>query len=120
LAAVNGPQRLVVSGEAAAMADLQQQLQQAGIGCRWLAVERAFHSGMVEAIAAAYERALRRQRLRPPQQALVSTVTGRMAGAEMAEAAYWVEQMRRPVRWGDGLRQARAAGARQWLEVGPE
>ena len=57
---------------------------------------------------------------RPATVPFVSTLTGRLADAdEVARAEYWVRQTREPVRFGDAVRAARAAGCEIFVEAGP-
>ena len=49
----------------------------------------------------------------------MSNVTGQLAGPGYGSAAYWVEHVREPVRFVDGVRLAESLGARVFVEVGP-
>ena len=55
----------------------------------------------------------------PPRIGLVSNVTGRLAGAGYGTAQYWVEHVRKPVRFADSVQTAETLGARVFIEVGP-
>jgi len=56
---------------------------------------------------------------RRPRVGLVSNLTGRPADAAYGSAQYWVEHVRRPVRFFEGVRAAEAGGAAIFLELGP-
>jgi len=45
-----------------------------------------------------------------PQISLVSNVTGQLAGPGYGSAPYWVEHVRQPVRFADGVRLAESLG----------
>nr|WP_051852222.1 type I polyketide synthase [Streptomyces sp. NRRL F-5650] len=47
-------------------------------------------------------------------------MTGEVAGAELATVEYWVRHVREAVRFDDGITTAHAAGARRYLELGPD
>jgi acyl transferase domain-containing protein/acyl carrier protein len=64
-------------------------------------------------------RVARSIRYRAPELALVSNLSGALAGDELGSADYWVEHARRAVRFADGVRAARASGARFFVELGP-
>lgn len=57
--------------------------------------------------------------VRAPRIGLVSNVTGQLAGAGYGSPAYWVEHVRKPVRFFDGVGLAESLGARVFVEVGP-
>jgi acyl transferase domain-containing protein len=50
---------------------------------------------------------------------LVSNLTGQLAGPGYGSPQYWVEHVRRPVRFADGVRAAESLGAGTFVEVGP-
>jgi acyl transferase domain-containing protein len=54
-----------------------------------------------------------------PRIGLVSNLTGQLAGPGYGSAEYWVEHVRRPVRFVDGVRAAESSGAGVFVEVGP-
>ena len=52
---------------------------------------------------------------------VVSNVTGEVVvGGELCEVGYWVEHVRRTVRFADGIRALRAQGVGSFLELGPD
>ncbi len=119
LAALNGPANTVVSGPLVALEALEQKLAQQGIQATRLAVSHAFHSPMMAPMLAGFEQELSSVRFTPPQRALVSNLSGRLAGAEVASAEYWCEHVMAPVRFAEGMATAAAQGALTFVEVGP-
>jgi len=118
IAAVNSPRQVVVAGRLDALDALATRLTAEGIQARSLAVSHAFHSPLVEPILAAFAAAAERITFHPPRIPLVAGTTGRLAGDELAGSAYWVGQLRAPVRFADALATCRDhAGA--LLEIGP-
>ena len=105
IAAINGPENVVVSGDAAALGEVVAALRERGIESRPLAVSHAFHSPLMDPALDALEAAASRVALRAPTLRLVSNVTGEVAGGEVADPAYWRRHVREPVRF-----RARHAG----------
>ncbi|MBO4272440.1 type I polyketide synthase [Microbispora triticiradicis] len=121
LAAVNGPAAVVVSGEEAAVAKVAADCRAQGVRARPLRVSHAFHSALMEPMLAGFADVLASVAFAPPRLPVVSTVTGTPLGDDEATSAgYWLSQVRRTVRFGDGVRWLRAEGVTRFLEVGPD
>ncbi len=54
-----------------------------------------------------------------PRISLVSNLTGQLAGPDYGTVGYWVDHVRKPVRFVDGVQLAESLGAGVFLEVGP-
>ncbi|RPH55939.1 polyketide synthase, partial [bacterium] len=120
LAAVNGPTACVVSGPAEAVEALREQLEEQGLTCRRLHTSHAFHSAMMDPVLAPFRERLRKVRLAPPRIPYLSNVTGTWLRPEEAtDPEYWVRQIRRAVRFADGVAALFAEPRRILLEVGP-
>jgi acyl transferase domain-containing protein/short-subunit dehydrogenase/acyl carrier protein len=120
VAAVNGPASVVISGQEAVVAEVAGQLAARGRRTRRLRVSHAFHSPLMEPMLGEFAVQAARVEYAVPRVPLVSGVTGRLAaGTEMCCAQYWVENVRRAVRFGDAVLALRAAGAGIVAEVGP-
>ena len=120
LAAINGAEACVIAGSRDAVTRLEQTLAGHGIAGRRLNTSHAFHSASMDPVLDAFGREVARVPLRPPMIPLVSNLTGRWMSDEQATApAYWVEHLRRPVRFADGLATLLGEGGRIPLEVGP-
>jgi acyl transferase domain-containing protein/acyl carrier protein len=119
VAAVNGPQQVVVSGAQAAVAALHTRLTAAGIGSRTLATTQAFHTPGLADAAAALAAQLRTLRLGAPQLPFVSNVSGSwITAAAATDPAYWARHMLAPVQFAAGLATV-LGDAGVLLEVGP-
>ena len=119
IAAVNGPGSVVVSGEAGAVGAVVAALEGRGIRSQGLRVSHAFHSGLMEPMQGAFGAVAAGVRHGAPQVTMVSTVTGAVVGAGELGAAYWVRQVREPVRFAAGMATLASAGVDVFLEVGP-
>ncbi|MEU4510438.1 type I polyketide synthase [Nonomuraea wenchangensis] len=120
VAAVNAPGAVVVSGAADQVEQVVDWARQQGHRTRPLRVSHAFHSPLMEPMLAEFEQVVAGLTLRRPELALVSNVSGELAGDEVTEPGYWVEHVRRPVRFADGVQVMRQRGVTHFLEVGPD
>ncbi|MFO0580140.1 MAG: SDR family NAD(P)-dependent oxidoreductase [Polyangia bacterium] len=119
LAAHNAPQQIVLSGSEPAVEEATRVLRARGHRVQRLRVTRAFHSPLVTPALAELRRVAASVRFRRPRLPLVSNVSGRLAGDEILQPDYWVEQARATVRFADGVQAAVAAGAGGFVELGP-
>ena len=120
VAAVNHPSQCVVSGAPDAVAAFAEAMEREGVATRWIHVDVAPHSPMVEPVLDAWRERLVRADLRPPERTVVSNVTGRPVTAEEAtDPDYWVRHLRGTVRFSDGLAAVMEEGPRVLIEAGP-
>ncbi len=103
VAALNAPSLTVISGDHAAVAELEARLTAREISYRRLPTSHAYHSPMVEPIVASFTELVRSIPRAGPGQRWISGLTGGLVtDAEATDPAYWVQQMRQPVRFMDG------------------
>ncbi|MGV0693719.1 SDR family NAD(P)-dependent oxidoreductase [Mycobacterium paraintracellulare] len=119
IAAVNGPQSLVLSGSESAVKVVADRLAAGDARVRQLAVSHAFHSPLMEPMMGDFAAVVAGVSAREPRIALVSNLTGQLAGPDYGTVAYWVDHVRKPVRFVDGVQLAESLGAGVFLEVGP-
>ncbi|OSC41327.1 type I polyketide synthase [Mycobacterium decipiens] len=119
IAAVNAPESVVISGEQDAVGVVIDRLAGSGRRVQRLAVSHAFHSVLMEPMIDEFAKVVADVSASAPRRGLVSNVTGQLAGPGYGSGAYWVEHVRKPVRFSDGVRLAKSLGARVFAEVGP-
>jgi acyl transferase domain-containing protein len=120
LAAINAPQRCVVSGPGEAIAALQRRLEKQELPCQRLHTSHAFHSEMMEPVLEPFRRFLRDVELHEPKIPYISNVTGDWITAEQATSPdYWADHLRRTVHFADGVVQLLKEPDCVLLEVGP-
>ncbi len=120
IAAINAPSSVVISGEEAAVLSVAEHFATRGVDTKRLIVSHAFHSALMEPMLDAFLRVAETLRYRAPSIPLVSNLTGELAGSEVGTAQYWVDHVRKTVRFADGLGALAAAGAGSFLEIGPK
>ncbi|MEU4173851.1 SDR family NAD(P)-dependent oxidoreductase [Streptomyces sp. NPDC026589] len=121
LAAVNGPESVVLSGESEALADAAAVLEGRGVRTRSLRVSHAFHSYLMEPALAGFREVAESVTYGPSAVPLVSTLTGRRAvGGDLASADYWVAHAREAVRFAEALDVLGGEGLAGFVEIGPD
>ncbi|WP_406466199.1 SDR family NAD(P)-dependent oxidoreductase [Streptomyces sp. NBC_00111] len=117
LAAVNGPRSVVVSGTEEAVDALAARFG----GGKRLKVSHAFHSPLMDPMLEAFAEAASRCDYQEPRIPLVSALSGALAGpGELTTPGYWVDHVRRTVRFAPALDTLHDLGVRAFLEVGPD
>ncbi len=110
IAAVNAPGFAVLSGPDAAMERLEKALEKENVPARRLHTSHAFHSSMMDPILERFQDTVSRIKLSAPAMPFVSTLTGNWAGEDVTKPDYWSRQLRRPVRFADGMRTLMGCG----------
>ncbi|MFF1381552.1 type I polyketide synthase [Streptomyces sp. NPDC058308] len=119
VAAVNGPESVAVSGEAAAVEELRAECEAAGILARTINVGYASHSSHVDPTRGELLDALAGVRPRTGSVPMISTVTGEPVGHEELDAEYWWRNLRRPVEFEAATRALLTAGHHVFIEISP-
>ncbi|MEU6486658.1 beta-ketoacyl synthase N-terminal-like domain-containing protein [Streptomyces sp. NPDC046887] len=119
VAAVNGPDAVVVSGDEEAAAELARDFAGRGRRARRLRVSHAFHSARMDAMTAEFADIAGGLSYRAPGLPVVSALTGRLVTDELRHPEHWVRHVRDTVRFSDAVRALRDCGATLFLEAGP-
>ncbi|MEV5989696.1 SDR family NAD(P)-dependent oxidoreductase, partial [Streptomyces sp. NPDC052051] len=121
LAALNGPQALVISGDHDTVHDIGRELKERGHRTRSLTVSHAFHSSHMDPVLEEFRAAAARLTYHAPTIPLVSTVTGALVTAEeLADPDHWTRNIRSTVRYRDAVTTLHSLGTTAFLEVGPQ
>ena len=118
VAAINGPDNTVVSGDLSALRKLSESLGQKGISHRQLQVSNAFHSSHTESILEDFENIAGQIKYEAPKLPLISNLTGGLMAAA-PDKCYWRRHLREAVRFRDGMHALAELGCRSFLEIGP-
>ncbi len=120
IAAINGPESVVISGKSEVIKTLCNSLESQEIKTKQLQVSHAFHSPLMEPMLAEFELVANQLTYNQPQIQIISNVTGQKADKSISSAQYWVTHIRQPVRFAQGMNSLLSNGYEVFLEIGPK
>ncbi len=120
IAADNGPANIVISGDRDCVHEICAHLEKDGVSHRKLHVSRGFHSSLMEPMMEEFSRVAQGIAYFPPRIDIISNITGRSIGCEIALPAYWVRHVRQEVLFKAGIDTLLEQGVRTFLEIGPK
>ena len=121
IAAVNGPDNLVISGKRQAIEAILARIQQQGVRTERLTVSHAFHSPLMDPALGDFQQAASRMNFATPRINLVSNLTGQMVRpGQILDAAYWRRHLRETVQFLTCMRSLHEAGYEIFVEIGPK
>ncbi len=119
LAAINGPDNVVISGEGAAVRSVVEQLRARGIKSKALKVSHAFHSPLIDPMLDEFERVAAQVKFAAPKIRLISNVTSQAVTTEVTQPAYWRQHVRAAVRFAASIETLHHMGHSIFVEIGP-
>jgi acyl transferase domain-containing protein/acyl carrier protein len=120
IAAINGPESLVISGQHEAIATIKATLESEGIKTKPLSVSHAFHSPLIEPMLPAFSHVVGETTLSSPEIHLISNLTGELATAEITTSAYWCRHVTHPVKFAASMATLYEQGCDVFVEIGPK
>ncbi|MGW1148227.1 type I polyketide synthase, partial [Streptomyces sp. NPDC002454] len=121
IAAINGPNSLVVSGTTATVGTIVDTLKARGRKATYLKVSHAFHSPLMNPMLDEFTQLAHTLHYNEPTLPFVSTVTGTHADpAELASPEYWVTHIHETVHFTDAVHTLIEDGVTRYLEIGPD
>ena len=119
IAAINGPDRVSLSGLENELDKVSAYFQSQGIRVDVLRVSHGFHSALMEPMLPAFSEHLQQISFHNPKIPLISNVSGTWVDSEVITTAdYWCQQIRQPVQFWAGVKRLYESGYRRFVEVG--
>ncbi len=121
IAAINGPENIVISGRDTKVQEILDELAKDGIKARRLFVSHAFHSPLMDPILDSFEGTAASVTYSAPKIPLASNVTGSLVtSAQIDNPSYWRIHIRQPVNFQAAMETLRDQGCKVFLEIGPQ
>jgi len=120
IAAINGPESIVISGRRRAVRSIVTDLEASGVKTTPLQVSHAFHSPLMEPMLSDFQMFAGDVTFSLPQISLVSNVTGQLAGDEITTPEYWCRHIRSTVRFAPSMETLNRKGYQVFVEIGPK
>ncbi|MFK0259688.1 acyltransferase domain-containing protein, partial [Streptomyces sp. NPDC090445] len=120
IAAINGPQSVVIAGDEDAALAIAAAFEAQGRKTKRLTVSHAFHSPHMDGMLDDFREVVAGLAFAAPAIPIVSCLTGAVVTDEMSSAEFWVRHVREAVRFLDGVRTLEAAGVTAYIELGPD
>lgn len=120
IAAFNGPESTVISGDEPAVREALAQFEKSGIKTKTLTTSHAFHSHRMDPILDSLRKAAESVATCAPAIDIIANLTGQPADERTyADPDYWCRHARRPVRFAESMQALAARGCEIFLEIGP-
>ncbi|MEM9809426.1 MAG: type I polyketide synthase, partial [Cyanobacteria bacterium P01_D01_bin.56] len=120
VAAENGPSSTVLSGPLTALNQVLDSLENQGIRAKLLRVSHGFHSALMAPMLTDFQAVADNVAYQRPQLEMVSTVTGYLISEEITRADYWVNHIRRPVKFYRAMESLADNNYDVLIEIGPK
>ncbi|MGD1952200.1 MAG: SDR family NAD(P)-dependent oxidoreductase, partial [Leptolyngbyaceae cyanobacterium] len=120
IAAINGPNNVVISGRNESVTHVIAQCQDMGIKTKTLQASHAFHSPLMAPMLAEFRQVASKVTFASPHKTLISTQSGKIVSAEIATPDYWVNHVLQPVRFAAAMNALQQDGCKVFLEIGPQ
>ncbi len=120
IAAINGPQSIVISGSDEVLNIVGQTLESQGIKTKRLEVSHAFHSPFMEPVLADFENFVQQFAFSAPQIPLIANLTGELMTLETLSREYWSLHIRHPIQFASSIEKLGQENIEVFLEIGPK
>lgn len=120
IAAINGPESIVLAGSNSILTELAAQLEARSIKTTALKVSHGFHSPQMAGMLDTYRETIRSISFQEPEIPIVSCVSGSLLGDELYTEEYWMQQVRQPVQYFRAISGIAESGNSIFMEFGPQ
>ncbi len=120
IAAINGPDNVVISGVPGEIDEIGRALEAQGFKVKRLNIPRAAHSAMMEVILPEFRAVASTIRYAPPSIPMVSGMTGEPITEGLCTPEYWCSQLRNAVQFAKGAGVLHREGMQVFVEIGPK
>ncbi len=118
VAVINGPENIVISGDADAVDHLAAKFAADGVQVKLLNVSHAFHSPLMDEMLDEFERSAGSIEFNAPQTPLAANLTGQLMTAAPT-ARYWRDHLRNTVQFAEGMARIAEMRPTMLIEIGP-
>ena len=119
IAAVNGPQQIVVSGEGAAIDEVVAAFGKRNISVTSLTVSHAFHSSLMRPMIDEFRNFCSDVNFAAPEIRVVSNLSGESQLDAAMDGGYWGEHLLGTVLFERGMEHLKNLGVTTFIEIGP-
>jgi acyl transferase domain-containing protein/SAM-dependent methyltransferase/acyl carrier protein len=121
VAAINGPELIVISGDGNQVEAILKRLSKEEIKSKDLLVSHAFHSPLMNPVLDEFEKIASDVEYSDPTVGFVSNLTGELADLRSIGCAnYWRRHAREPVQFAAAVKTLKEEGVKIFLELGPD
>lgn len=120
IAAVNGPESVVITGEKEACNRIADKFEMQGVEVRPLRVSHAFHSHLMDPILEEFKKAAKTIAYFPAKIPIISNLTGEILDTQKINADYWTNHLRQTVEFEKGIKTLGNLGVEIFIEIGPK
>lgn len=120
IACENAPAQTVLSGDEDAISKVLGQLEAQRFKVKALNTSHAFHSPLMEPMLSDFERVAESLDYQEPSIPVISNLTGKVSGSELAKPGYWVKQIRETIKFMEGVKELETLGVTTFIEIGPD
>jgi acyl transferase domain-containing protein/surfactin synthase thioesterase subunit/SAM-dependent methyltransferase/acyl carrier protein len=118
IAAINGAENIVISGDRELVFQLSQKFEYQGIQTTPLRVSHAFHSPLMEPIIEEFKAIAESITYHPPKIPIISNLTGKLSTSDIATPDYWCTHILSPVRFAESMETLATMKIPIFLEIG--
>ena len=120
IAAINGPESIVISGSNQGIEPVLEVLEAEGIKTKKLTVSHAFHSPLMKPMLEGFEQIAQKVTYSTPKISIISNITGSLVTEEICTSEYWCAHILQPVQFAASMETLTQQGYKVMVEIGPK